>query len=38
MCLGVLDTKIMFLLQVVAKLWPNFIICNFFPKVKLWEL
>jgi len=27
----------MFLLQVVTKLWPNFIICKFRPRVKLWE-
>jgi len=38
MCLGGLDTKIMFLLQIVTNLWPNFIICNFFPQIKLWEL
>jgi len=32
-----LDTTIMFLLQVVTKLWPNFIICKFRPRVKFWE-
>jgi len=30
-----LDTKIMFLIQVVTKLWPNFNICKFFPPGQL---